>query len=191
MATSGQPTISRAINSVLPQLKDGDEFLIVGDGTFNVEFWESLPKHPAIRTWETEFTGFWGNHQRNEAIKQARGDFIIFLDDDDWYLPKALDSIREVCARAPETVHTFAVQGHTGVVKTATYGFPMMNIPIGNGMVAIPNIAGKIAEYPTDTHDHGGDSDSLMIRSTIELLGKLPQHHLILTYAEGGIRGGA
>lgn len=29
----------------------------------------------------------WGNPQRNKAIKRAKGDYLAFIDDDDYYVP--------------------------------------------------------------------------------------------------------
>lgn len=123
-------------------------------------------------------------------MKSAKGDFIIFLDDDDWYLPNAISEIRKVCALAPERLHSFGVQGHTGIVKAIAMVGENILLPMGNGMVAIPNIKENLALFEEDVHEDGEGSDWEMIRNTIYNMKSLPIHHLILTYAEGGIRGG-
>jgi glycosyltransferase involved in cell wall biosynthesis len=149
-----------------------------------------IPKdNPFIKFWQGERTGYWGNAQRNEALKVAKGDFIIFLDDDDWYLDGALDNIKAEVSKDPNRVHSFAIQGHTGYVKCMTMGAPLINLPMGNGMVALPNKKEWLVDYSTDNLEFGGDSDWQMIRQVISKSGALPIHHLILTYAEGGIRG--
>jgi hypothetical protein len=56
-------------------------------------------------------------------------------------------------------------------------------------MAVLPNVREWLVEYETNPEEHGGDSDWQMIRQVIANTGVLPIHHLVLTYAEGGIRG--
>ena len=185
LPTKGEDTLGRAMQSVLPQLKSGDELLVIADGPLKL----TIPESSYIKYWETTSTHYWGNAQRNEALKVVKGDYILFLDADDWILEGAIDKIKSEVAKDPKRVHSFAIQGHSGYVKSLTGAWPLVNLPIGNGMAALPNVKEWLVEYGTDPHETGGDSDWQMIRQVIANSGALPIHHLILTYAEGGIRG--
>lgn len=56
-------TLQRTIGSI--EVWSGDEILVEFD----------LPK-----------TGMWGNPQRNKAMARAKGDYLAFIDDDDYYV---------------------------------------------------------------------------------------------------------
>ena len=44
----------------------------------------------------------WGHPQVNHGIEYARGDYLVFIDDDDVFAPDALASIRQVAGSLPE-----------------------------------------------------------------------------------------
>ncbi len=58
-----RPTLYRTISSI--EVRHGDEILLELD----------IPK-----------SGKWGNPQRNKAIERAKGDYLAFIDDDDYYV---------------------------------------------------------------------------------------------------------
>lgn len=67
-------------DSILPQLHEGDELLAELDE----------PPHKDYGCW-----------LRNKYIMEAKGDYILFADDDDLYLPDALAVIRQRIAGHP------------------------------------------------------------------------------------------
>lgn len=101
--TIGRATLRRTLNSIAPQLREGDECLVVADGHLeNVEalcreFGEAFH----YLTWRDERSVV-GQAQRNAGILAARGDYLAFIGDDDVYTPDAFDAIREAIRAACE-----------------------------------------------------------------------------------------
>lgn len=84
--------LPRAVDSVLKQNYHNLELIIVDDGSTDAtrEYLEALKKtDERIRTFHlAESKG--PSHARNLAIKEARGEFITGIDDDDEFLPDRL-----------------------------------------------------------------------------------------------------
>jgi len=70
-----RPTLHRTIASI--EVREGDEILVEYD----------IP-----RSYR------WGNDQRNKAIARAKGDYLSFIDDDDWFV----EGHREMQERATQ-----------------------------------------------------------------------------------------
>jgi glycosyltransferase involved in cell wall biosynthesis len=85
VASGGRPTLSRTIESIIPQLRLEDELIVVVDA--------QAP---------------WGHSSRNRAMRWAKGDFLLFQDDDDVSAPGAFDAIRAAVAQHDaNTMHVF------------------------------------------------------------------------------------
>ena len=82
-----EPHIVRAINSVLNQTFQDFELIIVCDpSTDNSNAEVAKFTDPRIRVFHRDQPGPGGYAARNLGIKEARGDWIAFLDaDDEWY----------------------------------------------------------------------------------------------------------
>ncbi len=80
--------IGSAIESVLRQTRPADEIIVVDSGdpepTRRV-----VAEYPSVRYLWVEDRGL--SSARNTALKIATGDYINFLDDDDWFLPHKLE----------------------------------------------------------------------------------------------------
>jgi glycosyltransferase involved in cell wall biosynthesis len=122
-------TLGRAIASATSQMNSGDELLVVFDNS-----------------------GDWGITPRNRALAAATGTHISFLDDDDVYLPGALDAIRAFARKHPGRIGLFQM-------KRALYGTvwiepdpDLMNT--ASGMFVVPNLPGKVGRYGPVPIDH-------------------------------------
>jgi hypothetical protein len=87
VASGGRPTLGRTLASITPQLDVHDEVLCIVDQT--------AP---------------WGHSSRNRAMRWAKGDWLLFMDDDDVYTPDAFQIVRAGIGQDPEAVHIFRMR---------------------------------------------------------------------------------
>lgn len=79
--------LERAVNSVYSQTYRNIELIVVDDGsTDDTEEWCKTQQFTYIRIPLGESKG--GNYARNLGIKKAKGKYVAFLDDDDYWLPE-------------------------------------------------------------------------------------------------------
>jgi hypothetical protein len=102
VATTGRPTLLDCLASISTQAREGDETLVMLDA----------PRH-----------GGWGYVAHNRGLDAARGTHLIFLGEDDDFVPGGLDIIREKVAEAPGLVHLFSVESFPG--RKMPRKFPM------------------------------------------------------------------
>ena len=85
-----------AIASVLKQTYTKWEMLIIDDSTDNITtHWLKQLKDPRIRTFKN-IKNMGANYSRNYGLKKARGDFVVFLDDDDKFTYNTLEIALQV-----------------------------------------------------------------------------------------------
>ena len=93
--TIGRSTLSRAVHSVLNQTfaVDSFEIIVINDSgqPLSGADWQRSEKVQMINTNRRErcFT-------RNTGAAIAKGRYLHFLDDDDWFLPDALENFWEL-----------------------------------------------------------------------------------------------
>lgn len=101
--------LTRAIKSVVNQTYKNIEILVVDDNEpgdeYSVAVKELIVKlrYPQVRLI-TQPKHINGAEARNAGIREARGEYICFLDDDDLYLPQKIERQLEVLSKKDETV---------------------------------------------------------------------------------------
>jgi glycosyltransferase involved in cell wall biosynthesis len=87
-------SLIEAIASVDEQSYQNWEHLIVSDGSFpSLRQLSRTNIDPRRRFFSTPPIRYFGNHQRNVGIFHARGEFLLFLDDDNILYPEALTTM--------------------------------------------------------------------------------------------------
>lgn len=106
-----EPHITRSINSILNQTFTGFELLIVCDpSTDNSNKEVAKFDDPRIRVFYRDEPGPGGYAARNLGIKEAKAEWIAFLDaDDEWY-PEHLEKIKELISYYPEARYITSVR---------------------------------------------------------------------------------
>ncbi|MCG2778914.1 MAG: glycosyltransferase family 2 protein [Desulfobacterales bacterium] len=84
-----RPYVSRAIESVRQQTFTDWELIIIDDGSTDGSTSEISKDDARIRVFEQENEG--PAAARNHGIREAQGEFVAFLDADDYYYPRKLE----------------------------------------------------------------------------------------------------
>lgn len=126
------PTYNRAellveaIESTIAQTYPNWEMIIVNDSSndnTDAVVKEYMLKEPRIRYFKQEKSG--ANHARNFALKQAKGKYVVFIDDDDLHLPHRFESQLNAALRSGKRfiLSGYQVLNNRGeVVKKITKG---------------------------------------------------------------------
>ena len=108
-------SLRRAVNSVLDQGLESFEVVVVDDGSKTSVADELRISDDRIRIIRSdEFAGPAG--ARNRGVSEARGEFIAFLDDDDFWLPGKIEACLVYFEQFPDAGAVFHM---TGLSKTA------------------------------------------------------------------------
>lgn len=102
-AHQAQAALSRSLSSVFAQSSPPDEVLVVDDGSSDGTG-AIARAHRDVRVLRREQGGPGGYAARNLAIRDARGDWIAFLDADDVWRPGWIAAARAAIACAPADV---------------------------------------------------------------------------------------
>jgi glycosyltransferase involved in cell wall biosynthesis len=167
--TCGRPTLQRALESVRPQMGTEDEIIVVGDGKQpSARRTVVACNDKRIRYFEHGPTAFWGNAQRNFGTQLARGAYIAFLDDDDFYSETALSDIRKAAVEYPGQPMMFRIRFHDPpFLKWREPVFADENI--SGGSFVVPNVPERIAVWPTPEEAAGRPADRVFIEDTLRL----------------------
>jgi glycosyltransferase involved in cell wall biosynthesis len=96
--------LADAIESVLTQTHPNHEIIVVDDGSTD-ETGEVARRFPQAHYIRKANGG--AGSARNAGLKVSRGDYLVFLDADDWLVPRALDIGLSAFAARPECALTF------------------------------------------------------------------------------------
>lgn len=139
--TCGRATLARTLASI--EIESGDEILVRCD---------------------TNST--FGNTSRDALMQQATGTHLLFMDDDDAYLPGALAFVRKEVEAWPEHIHVFRMESqgdnnpwNGAEVRPGNVGTPMFVWPIG-------------CSFASWAEDLTGQSDFQFISKTVTASGR-------------------
>ncbi len=96
-ATNRDTKILRAINSVLAQTFTDFEIIVVADGceqTYNI-ICDQYQDKDQVDCFLIKKMALWSGQARNFGITKAKGDYIVYLDIDDYYGPNHLKIIAD------------------------------------------------------------------------------------------------
>jgi glycosyltransferase involved in cell wall biosynthesis len=109
------PILARAVDSVLAQLDSQCELIVINDGSTDatpVVLDDLLQRHrQRFRVVNKENGGL--ASVRNRGIREAQGDYLVFLDADDEMAPGALVRLQEHITQQPST--RMVIGGHISV----------------------------------------------------------------------------
>lgn len=148
--TAGRPEIECALASLVPQLQDGDEVLVLGDTTDGPleQSQEIVASFGQPYRWidcqSREHT--WGHAEINHGIAQAKGDLIHVNDDDDIWTEGAANVMRRAAAEFPGRPLLFRFLSWHSLVFWDRQGMLAQDHVGGHCLVA-PNIPGMVGEW--------------------------------------------
>jgi glycosyltransferase involved in cell wall biosynthesis len=143
--TLGRESLEAMFRSLLPQLSEDDEVLVVGDGhrprAREICAAQSFKK---IVYYEVPFTGNWGNPGRNDAISKAKGTHLFFIDDDDLAMPGAVGAMRKGADANPGRPLMFKMH-HRSIVIYGPRAVTCGNV--SGQMFVPPNVPGRVGRW--------------------------------------------
>lgn len=144
--TCGRATLRRTL-ARLDGLAPGDEVLVCADGPQPAAEQMVAELAPHVRYLQCPRTGDIGATPRNTGIAEARGDYLLFVDDDDWYLPGALATVRRGCAEQPGSAFLYRMYQpyQRGLILWTTRTLRLGNI--GTPMFVCPRVPGRVAAW--------------------------------------------
>ena len=100
-----QPYVRRALLSILTQTKAADEVLVIDDASTDRSMEEvRAVSNGRVKVLRRHAPGSGGYAARNLGIREAKNEWIAFLDADDEWEPEFLSTIEGLLSCAPETI---------------------------------------------------------------------------------------
>jgi len=144
--TIGRSSLAVLLLDVVKQLQPQDEFIVVGDGPLDPYITKLCGLYPTVRYLETPTrVGDYGCTPCDLGIKEAKGDFLWFIGDDDSIPEGAVDSIRQRVVHSSRP-HIFAMQ-HTGRILSNS----VQACEVSGQQIVVPNNKNRIprmADFP-------------------------------------------
>ena len=120
--------VKKAIDSVLNQTFEDFELIVVNDGsTDNTSSIISEFDDSRIKVINQQNRG--PGASRNNALDIARGDYVMFLDSDDWYCPDALKTAYDEITSKSTDISIFQIMKYDGDEYSQNSWFNLDNFP--------------------------------------------------------------
>jgi len=119
--------LERCLNSVINQTWKNTEIVLVNDGSNNqctIEIIQKYKNFPFINTVEQINRGL--PSARNMGIKNAKGNYLFFLDSDDWIEPETLEKMYFFLKSFKDASYIFAdimLEGEVNKIVKKEYNF--------------------------------------------------------------------
>jgi hypothetical protein len=126
--TAGRETLERTLSSIASQIRPGDEIVVECSNENDV-----------------------GNSARQRGIEAARSSHILFCDDDDVFLPGALDVMRLFAAEHPNAIGIFRRRFNAGPLQWREPVLRPGNVQC-MGFV-VPNVRGRLGVWGPTSRD--------------------------------------
>lgn len=109
--------LDQAVDSVLAQTFRDVEIIIVDDGSTDPSTVELLEDYPAERAKVLRTPNQKASAARNQGIRNARGEYILCLDADDWFAPAFLEKAVPILDDDPKAGAVTCYVEHFGRVR--------------------------------------------------------------------------
>ena len=144
VGTAGRKTLKRTLKSITSQLEPGDELMLLRDDS-----------------------GDAGDTPRNQSMHRAAGTHLLFMDDDDVYVPGAFAKMRRFADENPGRIGIFRMEYTTGPKR---WRVPeLKNRNVSTQIFLVPNMPGKLGVWEHRGTVHG---DYTFIEETARLQGE-------------------
>jgi glycosyltransferase involved in cell wall biosynthesis len=156
LPTTGRDTLDRTLHSIYSQ-----------EGEYGLDVVKILDDPPHYD---------WGCWARNTALGQADGDILVFIDDDDVFLPGAFAAVLREVEEDPDAVHIFRMargEPFNDVLwRTRDIESPGQ---VSTQMFAVPNRPALLGSW---TPAYTGDFD--FIHETARNFGRVAWHETVI-----------
>ncbi|CAH1202345.1 Glycosyl transferase family 2 [Candidatus Nitrotoga sp. BS] len=175
-AYNAKDTLARAVDSVLAQIWPAFEIIVIDDGSIDATATVAASYGEKIRYLHQDNAGV--SAARNHGARIASGDWLAFLDADDWYFPNRLKRHGEWIVR-DENLDFLTGDYEYRDASGALMGLSMESKVSGCVMLAKAADSREVVmqeeEFEVFIADHFGDTHTLSLpRATFLELGGYP-----------------
>jgi GT2 family glycosyltransferase len=173
---NGEKTLNRAIDSVLAQTLPPLEVIVVDDGSTDETYRIAASYGPPVRVLRQENRGV--SAARNAGVQAAQGEWVAFLDADDYYYPHRLALAAELIRNHPEVDFVTADFDYRDL-QGKLLRRSLESTVLGRRLLAEegPFALIEAADFGDFIEDHFGDTHTLSVprRTFLELGGYATQ----------------
>lgn len=172
---NGEKTLARAIDSVLAQTHPACEIIVVDDGSTDTSAEIAASYGPPVRLLRQPNRGVAA--ARNLGVRAARGEWVAFLDADDYYYPERLALTARLIDTYPQVdflTADFDYRSETGSLLRRSMESTALGRRLLEGEGAFAFM--EAADFGDFIEDHFGDTHTLTLpRTSFVALGGYPE----------------